>query len=116
MLRRPQRSVNRGTHRRSASAIRHSGVRYPAARAPTLQGGRTLDKRGLTRPARRELVRRGLAGLLLPLAGRSVATAASDHGAVVTPNPIKARIATSGLAVELVDLAAPPPTSAVPPR
>ena len=75
-----------------------------------------MDERGLTRPGRRELVRRGLAGLLLPLAGRSVATAASEHGPVVTPNPIKARIATSGLAVELVDLAAPPPTSAVPPR
>ena len=75
-----------------------------------------MDERGLTRPGRRELVRQGLAGLLLPLAGRSVATAASDHGPVVTPNPIKARIATSSLAVELVDLAAPPPTSAEPPH
>jgi glucose/arabinose dehydrogenase len=66
-------------------------------------------------------MRRGLVGLggiaasVLPLAGRSVATAASNHGAVVTPNPIKPRVAKSGLAVELLDFAAPP-TSAKSPR
>jgi hypothetical protein len=70
------------------------------------------------RVRRRDLVRTTLAGLgglavgpLLP-AGRADAAAATAHGPVVTPDPIRPKIRKSGLAVGLADFNAPPPTAA----
>src|SRR3954451_22769735 len=67
---------------------------------------------------RRDLLQTALAGLggltvgpLLPARGARAA-AATAHGPVVTPDPIKPKIQKSGLAVGLADFSTPTPTSA----
>ena len=66
---------------------------------------------------RRELMQAGLAGLAAArLGGSTPAQAGAGAGRVVTPNPIPARIQFSGVAVELVEFCAPPPTRNLYPR
>src|SRR5688572_20999549 len=67
---------------------------------------------------RRELTRTALAGTAAPLALPLVGDPAQAQatGPIVTLNPIKARIAKSGVGAELVDFSTPPRTSAVRPH
>ena len=71
-----------------------------------------------SRVGRRELMQAGLAGLAAARLGGStpVASRRPAPARVVTPNPIPARIQPSGVAVELVEFCAPPPTRNLYPR
>jgi len=82
------------------------------------------QERGVGVP-RRSLIRTGLVGLggiaapqLLPVTVGVAEAAHSDPnaGRKVTPDPIKPRIQFSGVAVEVVDFCAPPPTRSSPSR
>lgn len=80
-----------------------------------------MQRKGEGRIARRGLVRTTLAGVGSFAASRLLGSAAAAPfevaaGRVVTPDPLAARIARSGIVVELAAFCTPPPTSASYPR
>src|SRR5690242_20304283 len=98
--------------------------RPPAGTSASWPGARRRsgEKRMTDEPARpgqpgvrrRDLVRAALGGLAAgPLlrARAAAAAPATDHGPVVTPDPIRPKVRKSGLAVGLADFAAPPRTA-----
>src|SRR5437762_7714653 len=74
------------------------------------------DDRNPSTISRREMVRGALGSLAAPLlpAGAEAAgqldAPAGPHGPIVSPDPIKPKIRTSGLTVRLVDFSRPPHT------